>query len=114
MVCGSQEVQAEAPPPTGDQPFTVTSPSPPACLPACLPAGNITLRSGGHYNGVTLASLNDALNLIGIRVTCPRQALPARFARWPALCHSLAACPALQCILLPSCLPACLPARLPA
>ncbi|PRW59806.1 microtubule-associated Asp [Chlorella sorokiniana] len=35
------------------------------------PAGNITLDAGGHYNGVTLASLNDALNLIGIRVTCP-------------------------------------------
>jgi hypothetical protein len=34
--------------------------------------GNITLQSGGHYNAGTLASLNDALNLIGIRVTCPR------------------------------------------
>ncbi|KAL4859335.1 hypothetical protein ACK3TF_001072 [Chlorella vulgaris] len=34
-------------------------------------AGNITLQSGGHYNAGTLASLNDALNLIGIRVTCP-------------------------------------------
>lgn len=35
------------------------------------PAGNITLNAHGYYNGVTLASLNDALNLIGIRVTCP-------------------------------------------
>lgn len=35
-------------------------------------SGNITLTSGGYHNSVTLASLNDALNLIGIRVTCPR------------------------------------------
>lgn len=34
-------------------------------------AGNITLQAGGHLNSVTLASMNDALNLIGIRVTCP-------------------------------------------
>ncbi|KAL4458479.1 hypothetical protein ABPG75_013344 [Micractinium tetrahymenae] len=35
------------------------------------PSGAITLSSGGYHNATTLASLNDALNLIGIRITCP-------------------------------------------
>ncbi|KAL4422173.1 hypothetical protein ABPG77_006862 [Micractinium sp. CCAP 211/92] len=35
------------------------------------PSGAITLSSGGYHNANTLASLNDALNLIGIRITCP-------------------------------------------
>ena len=65
-------------------------PSPP--LPPTR-AGNITLDSGGYYNRWTLASLNDALNLIGIRVTCPGCARPPRVCAECGRClASLAPC----------------------
>ncbi|GAB4823212.1 hypothetical protein N2152v2_010258 [Parachlorella kessleri] len=35
------------------------------------PSGDITLTTGGWYTPTTLASLNDALNVVGIRITAP-------------------------------------------
>jgi hypothetical protein len=54
---------------------SATLPLLPAASPPPRPAGNITLDSGGYYNAGTVATLNDALNLLGIRVTCPKCAL---------------------------------------